>query len=120
MNRNKKKGNPAGERMPIHFQEICSGDGMVAPASKNFLANPSPIRSTLQSAEEKTFRGAPFLPFWLAPDEYGYGRTHRSGAQPSILGSPAELVQALTRNPNTISPRSSYSVKARSSGSALL
>lgn len=57
-----------------------------------------------------------FFFFWLAPDEYGYdriryGRTHRSAAQPSILGSPAELVQALTRetrNPNTISPRSSY------------
>lgn len=65
-----------------------------------------------------------FLPFWLAPDEYGYGGTHRSGAQPSILGSPAELVlelvQALTRNPNTISPRSSYSVKASSSSSGIV
>lgn len=67
VNRKKKKGKSRwwkdANSLPRNLQRRCDGCASI----KEILANPSPIRSTLQSGEEKTFRGAPifflFFPF---------------------------------------------------------
>lgn len=56
----KKKGNPAGERMPIHFQEICSGDAMVVPASKKFWRIHRPFGRPYSRAKKRLFGGLLF------------------------------------------------------------